>query len=76
VLAVRVSLVAGAVVAGAGRRGTAEPAEGLCAEAEGLCAEAEGLSAETEPGRICLRPPSVQAGLADPATTDAMGTLR
>jgi cytochrome c oxidase assembly protein subunit 15 len=61
VLAVRVSVVAGFVVAGAGRPGTAEPAE--------------GLSAETEPGRIYLRPPSVKAGLMDPATTDAMGTL-
>ena len=61
VLAVRVS-----VVVGAGRR-TAEPAEGLSAEAE-------GLSAETEPGRIRLRPPSVKAGLTDPATK--MGTLR
>jgi cytochrome c oxidase assembly protein subunit 15 len=61
VLAVRVSVAAGLVVAGAGRPGTAEPAE--------------GLSAETGPGRIYLRPPSVKAGLTDPATTDAMGTL-
>jgi heme a synthase len=61
VLAVRVSVAAGFVVAGAGRPGTAEPAE--------------GLSAETEPVRICLRPPSVKAGLTNPATTDAMGTL-
>jgi heme a synthase len=61
VLAVRVTVVAGFVVAGAGRPGTAEPAD--------------GLSAETEPGRIGLRPPSVKAGLTDPATTNAMGTL-
>jgi heme a synthase len=74
VLAVRVSVVAGFVVAGPGRSGTAEPAEGL--PAEGLSAETEGLSAETEPGRIRLRPPSVKAGLTDPATTHAMGTLR
>ena len=67
VLAVRVSVGAGAVVAAAGL-GTAEPAEGLSAESE-------GLSAEAEPGRIRLRPPSVKAGLTDPATTDAMGTL-
>jgi len=26
------------------------------------------LSAETEPGRAYVRPPSVQAGLTDPAT--------
>jgi hypothetical protein len=67
VLAVRVSVVTGFVVAAAGRPGTAEPAEGLSAEAE-------GLSAETEPGRIRLRPSSVKAGLTDPATTNAMGT--
>ena len=61
VLAVRVSAVARVAVAGEA--------------AEGLSAEAEGLSAETEPGRIRLRPPSVKAGLTDPATPK-MGTLR
>jgi len=35
---------------------------------EGLSAELEGLSAEAEPARIFVRPPSVEAGLEDPAT--------
>jgi heme a synthase len=41
--------------------------------AAGTAEPSEGLSAETEPGRIGLRPPSVKAGLTDPATK--MGTL-
>src|SRR5881409_3681458 len=36
----------------------------------------EGLTGRAEPGRIYLRPPSVQAGLTDPATTGGGESVR
>src|SRR5262245_17771068 len=50
--------------------GANEPAPRDEPESEpGLVEGSKGLSAETEPARASFRPPSVRAGLMDPATT-------